>query len=291
VYCVDDHSKVMGKANSKHPGRDKEAARREQDRERKRVKRAADAITRPKINKRCTATVRCVGARQSVAVRPHWRAEVQSIVEVLSPSGSSWGESPYCVVAVTLLAGLKLIALLVPKLQQATGGGVVVARRRRALGVIFSRKLSYSSLHRDPDDSLIVCIAGQRSIWVAAPAAFGDRVIRKWLGGDKLTGVVCLPDEYDPALPGPQANEVEWTQFTLSAGDVLFIPRGWWHSVRAVQGSIALAVETRKDSVAAWIPTKFTNVGRTRNRCGWRSAARCMQLWEEAVTSCTHSVV
>ena len=117
-------------------------------------------------NKRCIDSVRFVGARESAAARPRWRADVESIVEVLSPSGGSWRESPYTVVAITLLAALKLIALLVPKLQRATGGAVVVARQRRALGVIFSRALSLSGLHRDPDDSLIVCIAEQRTIWL-----------------------------------------------------------------------------------------------------------------------------
>ena len=287
---VCDRSRVMGKAKkSKHPGRDKEIARRKRDRERKQADRAAAALMKSQGNKRCIDSVRFVGARESAAARPRWRADVESIVEVLSPSGGSWRESPYTVVAITLLAALKLIALLVPKLQRATGGAVVVARQRRALGVIFSRALSLSGLHRDPDDSLIVCIAGQRTIWVAAPAAIDERVPRKKESGAKLDGVISISDDYVPALNGQHASKVVWTQFTLNAGDVLFIPRGWWHSVRARKGSIGLAVDSRHGSVAAKKPTKFVNVGRTRNRCGWRSAAKCMLLWEGVVTSFTNS--
>ena len=148
------------------------------------------------------------------------------------------------------------------------------------------------SKHTDPLITILHLLAALGGLaaaacwsWAAAPASFSERALRKSESGGELTGVVLLPDEYDPALSGPRSNEVEWRQFTLNAGDVLYIPRGWWHSVRAIQGSIGLAIETRHSSGAAWKPTKFANVGRTRNRRGWRSAARCMLLLAAAAAS------
>jgi hypothetical protein len=71
----------MGKAKkSKHPGQDKEIARRKRDRERKQADRAAAALMKSQGNKRCIDSVRFVGARESAAARPRWRADVESIV-------------------------------------------------------------------------------------------------------------------------------------------------------------------------------------------------------------------
>ena len=252
---------VMGDSkSSKHPGRDKKKAQLKHDAARQQAKRDAaksGKLERGRPKRRQNDTMRFVGARQSTAARPQWRPTADSIVDVLY-HGGSFRESSHTIVAITLLAALKLLAWVAPKLLLATGA-VVIRRRQRALGVILSCQLSCSGLHKDPDDTFVLSIAGKRSVWVAAPAAVSDRIPRQ--NGRTLDGMIFLSDIYDPALPnappGSLSTTIVWQEFTLNAGDGLFIPRGWWHSVRSIEGSIGLAIEIQRGSIGATVEPQY----------------------------------
>ncbi len=38
----------------------------------------------------------------------------------------------------------------------------------------------------------------------------------------------------------PRAGEVEWREVILGPGDMLFIPKGYWHYVRALTTSVSI---------------------------------------------------
>lgn len=50
----------------------------------------------------------------------------------------------------------------------------------------------------------------------------------------------------DPVAPDlyhhPEAKNVNWLYTTVSPGDVLFIPVGWWHWVYAESASLSLSL-------------------------------------------------
>jgi ribosomal protein L16 Arg81 hydroxylase len=79
-------------------------------------------------------------------------------------------------------------------------------------------------VHRDDQDGLIVQIAGSKSWEVRRPVSRGL-------------------DPFDDPPPG-----LHW-KGVLSAGDMLYLPRGWWHEAQMVGGSgPSLQVSIRIDT-------------------------------------------
>jgi ribosomal protein L16 Arg81 hydroxylase len=39
----------------------------------------------------------------------------------------------------------------------------------------------------------------------------------------------------------PRAADVKWMEFTLKAGDFLFIPQGWWHCVEGLEENVSVS--------------------------------------------------
>jgi lysine-specific demethylase 8 len=92
-----------------------------------------------------------------------------------------------------------------------------------------------SGLHYDAMDNLFVQIDGQKHVMVAAP--------------EDSRALYPFPDtptksRVDPERPDfaafPRVSRARFLTATLEAGDMLFIPRGWWHFLSAPGPSVSL---------------------------------------------------
>jgi hypothetical protein len=103
---------------------------------------------------------------------------------------------------------------------------------------------TYTPLHKDPNPNLFVQLAGRKCVRLYAPKA-GNRIfseVQEMIGGSGTASMrgeemmqgeerrvlekVVWGDERDE---GPEGWEAE-----LESGDALFIPKGWWHSVKGL---------------------------------------------------------
>lgn len=103
---------------------------------------------------------------------------------------------------------------------------------------------TYTPLHKDPNPNLFVQLAGRKCVRLYAPKA-GNRIfseVQELIGGSgtaSMRGEEMMKGEERRVLEevvwgdergeGPDGWEAE-----LEGGDALFIPNGWWHSVKGV---------------------------------------------------------
>jgi hypothetical protein len=114
-----------------------------------------------------------------------------------------------------------------------------------------------SPIHFDCMENLLCVVRGRKSIALWHPAH--APLLYPGGGGSGLFSQV--PDVFDPACRDrfpllqqalPLARAVE-----LSAGDVLYLPCGWWHDVRTPRGerSISVSYWAQQPSTKAWQPS------------------------------------
>lgn len=106
---------------------------------------------------------------------------------------------------------------------------------------------TYTPLHKDPNPNLFVQLAGRKVVRLYAPKA-GMRVfsrVQEMIGGGgsaSMRGEEMMVGEEREVLEKEVWGEGEsggdaW-EAELEGGDALFIPKGWWHSVKGVGGGI-----------------------------------------------------
>ncbi|GFG00060.1 clavaminate synthase-like protein [Aspergillus lentulus] len=119
---------------------------------------------------------------------------------------------------------------------------------------------TYTPLHRDPNPNLFVQIAGRKVVRLLAPDA-GQRVfasVRRQLGrsGDReaaaFRGEEMMQGQErtlleqavweDADSDGTNNVQDEGYEAHLEAGDGLFIPKGWWHSIKGVGEGVTASV-------------------------------------------------
>jgi putative sterol carrier protein len=100
-------------------------------------------------------------------------------------------------------------------------------------------KGTLTPLHRDDTDNLFAQVWGQKSFILAAPhhrAALGT-----WSTSPKggLDGCDFNPDAPDYQR-FPHARDITFLRIVLQAGDLLFLPEGWFHQVESVSTSLSV---------------------------------------------------
>lgn len=101
---------------------------------------------------------------------------------------------------------------------------------------------TYTPLHRDPNPNLFVQLAGRKVVRLYEPRA-GNAVfskVQEQIGGSAsatMRGEEMFHGEEKELLEKEVWSDSEDTiggawQAELDAGDALFIPKGWWHSVK-----------------------------------------------------------
>jgi hypothetical protein len=100
-------------------------------------------------------------------------------------------------------------------------------------------------LHHDSSSILFCQVYGRKRWRIASPLEL-----------DLLDGALQMYSAYDPdSLAGSAPpQQVTFKDVSLSAGEALFIPAGWWHHVRALDVSISLAMNhfARPNDFDAW---------------------------------------
>lgn len=276
-------------------------------------KRRAIAKQGPARTSRCAAANACdprgQRPREGAPAEP-WRPTFQHIVDVLPKETCSWLQQTYTVVAITLSATRDLLGWLVPKLEEKTGAHIV-ERSGRASSIIFTSSWSASGAHADVMDTIIFCHVGKREVWLAAPSNSDSKLPRLDLADGR--GPKLLDDVCDPVVSSMAQQYLSWgepvelctsasitnTGVILHAGDALFVPEGWWHSVKAAtqksekRGAVGIALEVRKGSVnvSHALPYVFKGVGPSARRTAfeWRTWQKCMREWAPAVTAWYYS--
>jgi len=105
-------------------------------------------------------------------------------------------------------------------------------------------------LHRDPNPNLFVQLAGTKVVRLFEPAVGAEMYARVGAGEGVLRGEEMMQGEERRGLEGEVwggedggvGGQVRGFEPRLGRGDGLFIPRGWWHSVRGVGGGVTGSV-------------------------------------------------
>ena len=113
---------------------------------------------------------------------------------------------------------------------------------------------TYTPLHRDPNPNLFVQLAGAKVVRILEPEA-GNRIfarVQNILGRSDSTafrGDSMMKGQEKKLLDseiwgGPSRAEGREVGYEVSveAGDGLFIPKGWWHSIKGVGNGITASV-------------------------------------------------
>jgi Cupin-like domain len=118
------------------------------------------------------------------------------------------------------------------------------------------RPPTYTPLHRDPNPNLFLQLAGKKVVRLFPPEigdAIFEEVQEQLCGGPKNTDAVSSSAAFrgEEMMAGPERNllhQAVWEddealsvltrkyvrQAEIGIGEALFIPKGWWHSVKGV---------------------------------------------------------
>ncbi len=100
-------------------------------------------------------------------------------------------------------------------------------------------KGTLTPLHRDDTDNLFAQVWGQKAFTLAAP--HHRHALGTWSTSPKggLDGCDFNPDAPDYQR-FPEARDVTFLRIVLQAGDLLFLPEGWFHQVESVTTSLSV---------------------------------------------------
>ncbi|KAJ5193681.1 hypothetical protein N7491_001012 [Penicillium cf. griseofulvum] len=117
---------------------------------------------------------------------------------------------------------------------------------------------TYTPLHRDPNPNLFVQLAGEKVVRLLAPAdgqavfgavrrklgKSGSREAAAFRGEEMMQGRErALLDEMVWGTPmSAGSDDGVGFEACVRAGDGLFIPKGWWHSIKGVGGGVTASV-------------------------------------------------
>ena len=100
----------------------------------------------------------------------------------------------------------------------------------------FSRARTESLTHRDTTASLLFVESGIKSVWMAPPGAsqYHEQV-------DNF----LLFDPHSAPMPNDHELAGVWKHFVLSSGQILHVPRGWWHNIVSTEGTLAFGIKCK----------------------------------------------
>jgi Cupin-like domain len=101
---------------------------------------------------------------------------------------------------------------------------------------------TYTPLHKDPNPNLFVQLASSKVVRIFSPDVGGGifRQVQQQIGGNAISTL-----RSDEMMQGPEKKYLESAVWNLAEvtdgyevvvrpGDALFIPKGWWHSIKSI---------------------------------------------------------
>ncbi|PQK17401.1 hypothetical protein BB8028_0007g05960 [Beauveria bassiana] len=147
---------------------------------------------------------------------------------------------------VELYIAQSLLADLPTRLQQDVPTPTLVLEAGK--GDVYSSSIwlgtepTYTPLHRDPNPNLFCQLHNQKVVRLLPPQ-LGEKlylqvqVQLRLQGSSRMRGVEMMEGEerkvLQEAVWEPETPIEEMCEAELDAGDALFIPEGWWHSVKS----------------------------------------------------------
>lgn len=95
-----------------------------------------------------------------------------------------------------------------------------------------------SPAHTDPKHNLLCQVFGHKQIILAAPCDTGNMYAH---GARMLHNTSQLNAEAVDTERFPRAAAIRWYRMRLYRGEMLYIPPGWWHHVRALERSFSVS--------------------------------------------------
>ena len=106
---------------------------------------------------------------------------------------------------------------------------------------------TYTPLHRDPNPNLFIQLAGRKivrllppeagqEVFLAVQAALGRDASAVFRGNEMMQGEekIMLEDMIWGGCHAVEGSAFPGYEAALSSGDGLFIPTGWWHSIKGI---------------------------------------------------------
>ncbi|KAL8803940.1 MAG: hypothetical protein Q9200_006025 [Gallowayella weberi] len=123
---------------------------------------------------------------------------------------------------------------------------------------------TYTPLHRDPNPNMYLQLAGRkvirlldpdvgRSVFARVHATLGSRSSSKFRGDEMMKGQEkrLLEAEIWSHNTTCPDDDILGFEAELDAGQALFIPQGWWHSVKSVGTGCTGSEDPRSEQLAA----------------------------------------
>jgi hypothetical protein len=121
------------------------------------------------------------------------------------------------------------------------------------------RPPTYTPLHRDPNPNLFIQLAGRKTIRLLPPMigdALYEQMMTRWTPHSSSISSKIRGEEMMVGVQKAALHEAIWEQpekygtnmqqhileTTVALGDALFIPKGWWHSVKGVGTGVTASV-------------------------------------------------
>lgn len=109
---------------------------------------------------------------------------------------------------------------------------------------------TFTPIHRDPYENLFVQVVGSKRVHLFPPSASSHLYLGASTGAGTQKNTSAIPTE-DPLISGsellhqyPDISKAIQTEGSASAqldpGDVLYIPRGWFHCVQSLSTSASV---------------------------------------------------
>jgi hypothetical protein len=103
-----------------------------------------------------------------------------------------------------------------------------------------------TGLHFDTQDNVLCQIYGSKELWLVDPAQ--SKLVHPY--PDSVTKSRVAPDDPDFNL-FPSLDRVTFYNGMLNAGEAIFIPNGWWHSV--VSRSVSISISHEFGQKISWL--------------------------------------